>query len=153
MTGQITSFTGEYEFLSNFSWSPVLHDSIQYPTVEHAFQAAKTYDKDERRRIAALPTPGMAKRAGRKVKLRKNWNEMRVKVMRTLLRKKFLHPGLAGKLLATEDAELIEGNSWGDTFWGVCNGVGENRLGKLLMEIREELNNEISRQTPSRFDQ
>lgn len=137
MPETISSFGGKYDFLSNFYWCRIEHEGIAYPSVEHAFQAAKTHDRDERKRIASLPTPRMAKRAGRKVKLRKNWNSIRIGVMRTLLRKKFQHPELRDKLLATGDAVLIEGNYWGDTFWGV-DGEGENHLGRLLMEIRTE---------------
>ena len=136
----IDRFDGENEFLSNFFTSPFEFEGIIYATSEHAFQAAKTEDKEERKAIAALRTPGQAKRAGRKVKLREAWNVIRVSVMRQVVRVKFTqHPDLAKKLLATGDAELIEGNNWNDTFWGRCRGRGENWLGKVLMELRAEL--------------
>lgn len=138
----IDSFDGEFAFLSNFYEQPNLitdEMNIAYPTVEHYFQAAKTLDKNERKRISILETPGKAKRAGRHVKLRSDWEEVKTDIMRRALMKKFSDPLMRKKLLETGDAELVEGNYWGDTCWGVCNGVGENRLGKLLMGIRESL--------------
>lgn len=92
-----------------------------------------------RLRIAALPTPLAAKRTGRVVLLRADWEEVKVEVMRAVLKAKFSDPELADALLATNDAELIEGNWWGDKFWGVCRGVGKNKLGQLLMQLRAEL--------------
>ncbi len=134
----IDSFDGEWSFLSNFHPSEVHFDGDLYPTVEHAFQAAKTTDPTERAAIRAATTPGRAKRAGRRVALRPGWDDMRIDVMAGLLREKFSDPTLAAALDATGDAELIEGNTWGDTFWGVCRGVGTNHLGRLLMQIRDE---------------
>jgi ribA/ribD-fused uncharacterized protein len=138
----IDRFAGEYAFLSNFHPLPaaiVEHGDIRYRTVEHAFQAAKTLDLDQRRRIAAINSPAEAKRAGRKVALRPGWDQIRVWVMGELLSFKFGFPQLFDHLLATGDAELVEGNTWGDTFWGVCQGRGENVLGHLLMAIRLDL--------------
>ena len=136
----IDSFSEEFEFLSNFFPSKITDfEGNIYPTVEHYFQAMKTLDPEKRKIIAAAPTPGQAKRLGRKVNLRKDWEEIKLDVMKTALRQKFSKPGLRQMLLDTGDAELIEGNWWGDTYWGVCNVVGENHLGELLMEIREEL--------------
>lgn len=140
MKWKIDSFNEEFEFLSNFFPSPVTDtEGNTYPTVEHYFQAMKTLNPEERKKIAAAPTPGKAKRMGRSVNLRKDWEQIKLSVMREGLRQKFSIPGLRDMLLETYDAELIEGNWWHDTYWGVCNGVGENHLGKLLMEIREEL--------------
>ena len=76
---------------------------------------------------------------GRKVNLRKDWEDVKIQVMENGLRLKFQDPTLRKKLLATEDEELVEGNPWGDRYWGVCNGSGKNKLGKLLMKIRKEL--------------
>jgi ribA/ribD-fused uncharacterized protein len=142
----IAFFRGRWEFLSNFYPSEVKLKGKTYPTVEHAFQAAKTLDEADRERIRLAETAGQAKAMGRKVALRSGWavgnNGIRVQVMRALLKQKFA-PGteLAQKLLDTEDREIVEGNTWNDTFWGVCNGKGKNRLGELLMAIREELRN------------
>jgi len=139
MATTIDNFSGPYGFLSNFFPAPITFDGIRYPTSEHAFQAAKTLDQEERKRIAEEPSPGRAKRLGQKVTLRPGWDGMRVAVMEKLLRAKFSYPELRDQLLDTGDAELIEGNVWKDKFWGVCGGVGENQLGKLLMKIRDEL--------------
>jgi ribA/ribD-fused uncharacterized protein len=136
----IDYFDEEYAFLSNFYEAPVEKDGIVYPTNEHFFQAMKTLDNEERKKIAAALTPGQAKRMGRKVKLRPDWDSVRLQIMREGLVLKFLcHKDLAKKLVATGDAYLEEGNWWNDTFWGVCNNVGCNMLGKLLMQLREEL--------------
>lgn len=135
----INSFTGPYRFLSNFWTVKLEYEGQRYPSVEHAFQAAKTLDLAARSRIAVLPTSAAAKRAGRTVALRDDWERVRVPIMEQLLRLKFDNPELRTKLLSTGDAVLIEGNTWGDTFWGVCRGAGENRLGRLLMVIRDEL--------------
>ena len=136
----IDSFTGEYRFLSNFYPSPIVIDSICYPTVEHAFQAAKTKDKLEQRRIAIARTPAKAKSLGRKVRLRKDWENVKVGIMKQCVELKFdSHADLAVLLLATGTAKLIEGNTWNDTFWGVCGGRGKNQLGKVLMRVRSKL--------------
>lgn len=147
ITPEIASFRGPYAFLSNFSDSTIRYEGVLYPTVEHAYQCAKTLSQVERDRVCFVfaadgkpirrTTPGEAKRAGRQVTLRADWDAVRIDVMRQLLVEKFSSVRQAEALIATGDAELIEGNNWGDTFWGRCNGRGENWLGKLLMEIRE----------------
>ena len=135
----IDSFTGEYRFLSNFYPCEIIFEGALYPSVEHAYQAAKTLVQEERGRIQAAKTPGAAKKLGRKVTLQAGWNSMRVAVMRELLRTKFSDNVLKAILLETGDADLVEGNNWGDAFWGVCKGRGENWLGRLLTEIRKEV--------------
>lgn len=113
-----------------------------YPTVENAFQAAKCLHEKDRAQFATL-TPGQAKRLGRKVEMRPDWNGTRLGVMRDLVLQKFRnHAELQEKLLATDDATLVEGNQWHDTFWGVCNGVGQNNLGQILMDTRRILRDE-----------
>lgn len=136
----IAAFKGEYRFLSNFDTTVTIeYDYAMYPSLEHAYQAAKTLDINERRKIQDCQTPGEAKRMGKTVTLRPDWENIKLHVMRDLLRKKFsVHP-LREKLIQTYPMQLIEGNNWGDTYWGVCNGKGENRLGLLLMEVRDEL--------------
>ena len=139
-TAKIGEFQGEYRFLSNFWPAEVVYEGITYPTAEHAYQASKTLDADARRRIAALPTPAEAKAEGRKLKLRDDWETAKFVVMEDVVRLKFTsHPQLRDKLLATGDAVLEEGNTWGDRVWGVYQGHGENRLGKILMKVRQEL--------------
>jgi ribA/ribD-fused uncharacterized protein len=139
----IEGFHGPFRFLSNFFPAAIEVDRIQYPTVEHAYQAAKCNNRVDRQTIAALPSPGAAKRAGGKLALREDWNEVKVGVMAELLRLKFTtsHVELGDLLLATGDASLVEANTWGDTFWGVCHGAGENHLGRLLMQVRAGMRN------------
>ena len=136
----IGSFNGEHRFLSNFWPSPVEMCGMVFPTVEHAYVAAKTENGDVRRRVLELATPGEAKRFGRTIELRPGWDQMKLRTMRELVRRKFRgNPDLGHMLLATGDQQLVEGNRWGDTFWGVCDGVGENHLGRILMDVRREL--------------
>jgi ribA/ribD-fused uncharacterized protein len=137
---KIDSFQGEYRFLSNFWPAEVVYEGLRYPTVEHAYQAAKTLDLDERRRIAALATPAEAKRVGRGPAPRPDWERVKFAVMEACVGDKFArHAELREALLATGDAWLEEGNTWGDRVWGVYRGEGENRLGRILMKVRAEL--------------
>lgn len=142
----ITEFDGKYAFLSNFFYAPFVYDGIIYPTNEHFFQAMKTLDQEKRKQIAEAKTPGAAKRMGRQVQLREDWEEVKYTAMRVGVERKFdAHPGLAEKLIATGDAILIEGNSWHDNTWGSCFCskcaaiAGKNWLGEILMERRKEL--------------
>lgn len=137
----ISSFKGDYAFLSNFAVSLVKFDGLHFSTVEHAYQAAKTVVSEERRDVMRASTPGAAKRAGRRVTMREGWEDMKLQIMEDLLRQKFDQASFQEALLATGDAKLVEGNTWGDTYWGfdTRTGKGENHLGKLLMKIREEL--------------
>lgn len=136
----INSFRDKYFFLSNFYPCWVVLDGMRYPSVEHAYQAAKTLRDIEREQIRTASTPGVAKRLGRVCTHRPDWKKIKVDIMLDLVRQKFERSSdLAEKLLATGDEELIEGNTWGDRFWGVYRGRGENNLGKILMQVREEL--------------
>lgn len=139
MKNVINEFRGEYRFLSNFYPAEVELDGLSYPTVEHAYQAAKTDNMLLRTMIRSSDCL-RAKSIGRGVRLRRNWNDMKLEIMERLLRQKFA-PGsiLAQCLLDTGKAHLVEGNTWDDSYWGVCGGTGENHLGKLLMKIRREL--------------
>ena len=139
----IVNFRGEHCILSNFFPARVWLDGVEYATVEHAFQAAKTDDAAERAAIEAAPTPGVAKRLGKRVRLRPAWAEARLSVMAALIRQKFrLHAELREALLLTGDAELVEENSWRDSFWGVSRGKGANHLGLILMDVRREFRDE-----------
>lgn len=131
-------FDGEYRFLSNFYPAEVEYEGLTFPSVEHAYQAAKTLDIEVRKQFLNI-TPGQAKRLGKQVKSRDDWDSVKVSIMHELVGKKFKIKQLRDELLATGNRYLIEGNTWGDTFWGVCNGVGKNMLGIILMEIRNEL--------------
>jgi hypothetical protein len=114
-------------------------DGIDYPTVEHAFQAMKSTDLHERTAISVLDTPGKAKRAGKNLKLREDWEIMKVGVMKQALMSKFRdNAELREKLFATGSAILVEGNQHGDHYWG-ADGYGENMLGHLLMKLRTTL--------------
>ncbi len=141
----IAMFEGKYAFLSNFEASPFTVDGVTFPTVEHWFQAFKTLDPEDFRDIAAADTPGKAKRMGRHVELRPDWEEIKIDVMREGLRHKFAIPKFRQMLLATGDEELMEGNTWHDNTWGNCvcqkcqNIPGRNMLGMLLMELRTEI--------------
>lgn len=134
----IASFKGEHAFLSNFSPCPqgIVFEGIEYPTTEHAYQAAKTMNQAQRVRVRNLPTASQAKKVGRHLDLREDWEEVKVSVMREVLEQKFTDPGLRAQLLATGETTLVEGNRWGDRYWGVSNGKGKNVLGLLLMALR-----------------
>ncbi len=138
----ITEFQNEYRFLSNFYPCRIDLEGITYPSVEHAYQASKTLDPKERLKIANLSTPREAKRAGQKLKIRPDWEEVKIPVMEVLVRQKFnRHPSLKRLLLTTGDQEIQKGNTWNDTFGGISlsTGEGRNELGKILMCVRKEL--------------
>ena len=148
----IVSFRGDYRFLSNFHPQPVVLDGWEYPSVENAFQAAKTTDPILRARCLNC-APASAKTFGRdwrtRAALRPDWDQRKLDIMLLLLRQKFAPASYFGlKLLATGNAELIEGNNWHDVYWGRCRcefhgGLGRNHLGRLLMQIRTELQQAI----------
>ena len=136
---EVGPFRREWFFLSNFYLCVVLFEGEEYPSVEHGFQASKTTDFALRHQIAAAETPGMAKRLGRSVPLRSDWEEVKDEVMLALLRSKFSEPYLSTLLRRTGRRRLVERNDWGDSYWGVCDGVGLNRLGTLLEKVRSEV--------------
>jgi len=145
---QVTRFIGSYRFLSNFWLSAVKGPGgLVYPTVEHAYQASKSADPQDWAAIKNCGSPGDAKRLGKRVALRPDHDQLAV--MRSLLEQKFT-PGtlLANRLLETGDAILVEGNVWGDRYWGQYCGEGQNHLGRLLMDIRSQLQH-LTKETPS----
>ena len=127
----INKFRGQYSFLSNFY---VTKDG---KSVEHYYRAAKATNIKDYIQIINSHTPADAKKLGRTIKVRDDWDQIKLIVMEQLLIKKFSDQILAEKLIATLDYELVEENNWGDTYWGVCNGIGYNNLGKILMKIRD----------------
>lgn len=143
----IISFSGKYDFLSNFHPAIVHLDGINYPTVEHGFVSAKTDNYMDKIMIASLDAnqAGKAKRMGRKFDLVEDWEDIKLDVMKRLLMQKFMQHEFRTKLLATGDKTLVEGNYWHDNYWGTCmcdrkepcKYHGKNMLGKLLMEVRE----------------
>ena len=137
-------FKDEYAFLSNMYSCPVKYDGETFPCVETAFQFMKCVTDSDREQFInsnGYWVNGYAARSiGRKVKLRDDWNEVKVDIMKELLEDKFYHnEKFREGLKLTGKIEIVEDNDWGDTFWGQCKGKGENMLGKLLMEIRADI--------------
>ena len=133
----------EYRFLSNFYEAPVEYNGLVFGNNEAAFQAQKCMTDEEKVKFTEL-TAGKSKYVGRRVDLRPDWETVKFGIMEEIVRAKFTrNPELAEMLLATGDKILVEGNTWGDTCWGVnCKtGQGENHLGKILMKVRDELKN------------
>ena len=148
----IDKFQGHWRFLSNF-YPCKISDGIEYPSVEHYYVAMKVDDdqlingkyytpSDFREMISKVESPAIVKKIGKLVKVRKDWGSKKIHIMNWAVREKFKNKELSEMLLSTGDVELIEGNTWGDTFWGVCNNKGKNHLGKILMEVRRELRGE-----------
>jgi ribA/ribD-fused uncharacterized protein len=137
-------FKGNFEVLSNFYPCEIHHDGLIFPSVEHAFVASKTKSYSFKKKISLLEAnqAGLAKRFGRSVKLRDDWDIVKLSIMRRLLEQKFSLNELKTLLLSTGDATLIEGNYWHDNYWGDCRCKrclsieGKNNLGKLLMKVR-----------------
>lgn len=136
---KINSFSGEYSFLSNFYDAKVTYEGLTYLNSEAAYQAQKCISQVDKEKYTWLGTYG-AKRAGRVEPLCVNWDLIKVPIMYQILKCKFeQNEDIREKLLATGDAILEEGNTWGDRIWGTVDGIGNNFLGKLLMKVREEL--------------
>lgn len=145
--GKISKFTGKYRFLSNFYVEfPIYveYNGQRFRSVEHAFQCAKCVNDEDKDLFLIIEDPRDAKFFGRNVQIRPDWEDVKLSVMEDCIRNKFKNKKLAKKLIDTGDSILEDGNTWNDTFWGVCNGVGENNLGKILMKIRSELINETN---------
>lgn len=135
----ILGFFGEYRFLSNFHICPITIEGRTFNSSEAAYMSFKTECPVWKDKFAELTDPADAKKLGRQVPLRPDWDKYRLAAMDIVLTEKFKSNPLRQMLLDTEDMYLEETNTWGDTFWGVCNGVGENNLGKCLMNIRNDL--------------
>ena len=136
---RIDRFVNSYSFLNNFHPSTIFVNGKSYQTVEHAYQAHKASSTSEHEIIRCAADPMEAKRLGKAVILPADWDKKRVELMRLLVRKKFENPLLREMLRATGDAELIHDNRFNDRFWGVCRGSGENWLGCILEETRQEI--------------
>ena len=137
----IDSFRGPTFFLSNYYEAPVIFEGIRYGSSEAAFQAQKRANYEDRKAFANM-TPDESKKAGRSGELRPDWEDVKVDLMKQIVYHKFMqNPALAVRLLETGDEELVEGNTWGDRIWGKVDGEGQNLLGKILMEVREEIRN------------
>lgn len=130
-------------WFSNFKLfdNPLIENGISYPTVEHYYQAHKSMDRDKREHIASLATAAMAKKAGRLLEMRPDWDEVKNEVMGNALRYKFAPTTSWGLRLRKTTGEIVEYNYWHDTYWGVCtcnrcHSTGKNMLGVMLMNIR-----------------
>lgn len=147
----IDFFGGKYSCLSNFYDEPdgyFTYEGGEYHSVEAAFQSFKTFNKSEQLRIGKL-SPREAKREGRRVQLRSDWEKVKDGIMYDLVRAKFFqNESIQSILLQTGNQELIEGNSWRDTYWGVYQGTGKNKLGKILMAVRDELQKQHAANAP-----
>lgn len=139
----IREFRDAYAFLSNFYHSPIKYKGLIYLNAEAAFQAQKETCEKDKEQYTRM-NPAQAKLVGRNCNLREDWEEIKEQIMYEIVKAKFTqNPNLARLLLDTGNAYLEEGNWWHDTTWGVCNAVGENKLGKILMRVREELDGGI----------
>ena len=136
--GSILEFRGKYRWLSNFAQVDVVMDGVTYPSVENAYQAAKTLVLEDRLPFT-ICSAGGAKRQGKTLTLRKDWMDVCLGIMFDLCRQKYEQEPYRSLLLATGDCLIVEGNCWNDTFWGVCRGTGLNHLGRITMRIREDL--------------
>jgi ribA/ribD-fused uncharacterized protein len=135
----IKGFFGDYRWLSNYHICEVVHEGLVYGSSEAAYQAAKLANVVERAPFTEMD-PSQSKKAGQTVKLRGDWNTYKLQAMREILTDKFTRNENLRKLLKeTGDRYLEETNWWNDTYWGVCNYTGENQLGRMLMEIRDEI--------------
>lgn len=144
MTNPINKFRGKYYFLSNFYPAIIEVNGEMYITSEQLYQASKALYSVDREKIRTADSPGRAKKLGNTVKRIENFDNIRIPIMEAILKLKFdQHPDLKLKLIKTLDRDLIEGNTWRDRFWGVCNGIGENHLGRLLMILRTEYQKEM----------
>lgn len=137
----ITRFKDEYRWLSNFAEVSVEWEGSVYSSVENAYQAAKSMDESWRVYCATENRPGKVKKASRRISVREDWEEVKIGVMKALLEQKFSKEPYMSLLIETGNTYIIEGNNWGDTFWGVdlTTGEGYNVLGNLIMDIRRVL--------------
>jgi ribA/ribD-fused uncharacterized protein len=139
----IDRFHDEHRWLSNFQSANIKVGEVMFPSVEHAYVAAKTefpFSPIDLEWFIGL-SAGKVKRVGSQLELRPDWDEAKLSIMLTLTEMKYsvANPELRKLLMATGDQEIIEGNHWGDTFWGMCDGVGCNWLGHIIMGVRKEI--------------
>lgn len=139
----IKEFKNQYFFLSNFYEYPIYYNKLVFCNAEAAFQAQKVINKKDQYKFINL-NASQARKLGKTVQLRKDWEEIKDNVMYEIVKRKFtINKELQQKLLETKEEELVEGNWWHDTYWGVDSktGIGQNKLGKILMKVREEVKN------------
>jgi ribA/ribD-fused uncharacterized protein len=137
----ITEFRNKWVKLGNYSLCTVFYSGHAYTSIEHAYQAQKSLDPAIQKMVRDCPTPNTAKQMARKVQLRPDWEQVKNGIMLELLREKFSSEPERSILLSTGAENLVEGNWWGDRYWGQCPvGNGKNMLGLMLMHVRAELN-------------
>ena len=135
----IKGMFGQYSYMSNYHLVPIIYEGVEYPSTENAYQAAKSLDPEIRKQFINI-TPSEAKKLGKKIPMRSDWDDVKYQVMLDICTYKFSNNSdLKEALLSTRDKYISEENHWNDTYWGVCNGIGQNNLGKILMGIRENL--------------
>lgn len=140
----IEAFNGGYDFLSNFFLNDVYYKSLSYPSSENAFQASKCISDGERLSFTHC-SPRDAKYRGREVRLRPDWEGVKIYIMLEIVRSKFSDIRLKRMLVDTHPQCMIEGNIWHDNIWGDCKCnkckeiEGKNYLGKILMKVRKEI--------------
>ena len=140
----IKMFRGCYEYLSNFHDCDIQFKGLTFKNSESLFQSLKCINKSDKELFCNLKGYE-AKSLGRKIKLRPDWERIKIAAMYVAIREKFnQNEDLKLLLLSTRDEYIQEGNCWGDTFWGTVNGRGKNYLGKLLMKLRSEYLEEIN---------
>ena len=146
----INTFSGRWRFLSNFYPAKIEYRGIIYPSVENFYVAMKIKEdqvidhkfisvQDCQEMISKIKDPSTVKTLGKVLKVREDWDSVKLKIMEWAVNEKFKDPELEKMLIDTGNEELVEGNWWNDTYWGVCNGVGENNLGKILMRVRDKI--------------
>jgi len=137
----VSRFRGQQFFLSNFYPCNVSFEGLVYPSAEHAYQAAKSLDNNIRISIRNTPHASVAKSMGQSIEIRPDWESVKLSIMNKIILNKFIsNETLQNKLLELKNYKLIEGNNWGDTFWGVDERKGGlNHLGEILMKVRDQL--------------
>lgn len=140
--GIIAGFKGDYRWLSNFERCEIYYRGIVYKSSEAAYQAQKTLDIKVRHIFSKLDARD-SKTLGNAIQIRPDWDYVKLEIMEDICRIKFNLPQFKPKLIDTGDMDIIESNYWGDVFWGECNGVGANHLGKIIMKIRDEVVNAV----------
>lgn len=139
--GRIFGFFGDYRFLSNYDTTTTIdYKGFVFPSTEHAYQAMKVESPKIWEVFSKLPECKHARNLGQVIMMRNDWDVVKYQIMYEVNVIKFNHPELRAKLLATNDMELVENNWWNDVYWGMCNGVGQSKLGEILMKIRSEIN-------------
>lgn len=135
----INAFKDEYRFLSNFYPCRLKLGELEFTSTEQAYQFAKcVHDKDKEKMLTL--GPGACKSLAKKIEVRPDFHDIKLRLMEYIVREKFKqNPELGSLLVNTGHREIVEGNTWGDVYWGVYKGKGENHLGKILMSIRADL--------------